>query len=54
MRLRVLDRILVAIAGLLILAICACVMAQVFFNVNMVDKIAKVLTTNTGWVHSCE
>ena len=52
MRLRVLDRILVAIAGLLILAICAGVMAQVFFNVNMIDKIAKVLTTNAGWARA--
>ena len=52
MKLRVLDRILVAIAGVLILAICAGVLAQVFFNVDMVDKIAKVLTTNAGWARA--
>ena len=27
-------------------------LAQVFFNVNMIDKIAKVLTTNAGWARA--
>ena len=52
MRLRILDRILVAVAGLLILAVCAGILAQVFFNVDIVGKIAKVLTTNKGWVRA--
>ena len=52
MKLRILDRILVAVAGLLILAICAGILAQVFFNVNMIDKAAKVLTSTSGWVRA--
>ena len=52
MRLRILDRILVAVAGLLILAVCAGILAQVFFHVDVVDKIAKVLTTDKGWVRA--
>ena len=41
MRLRILDRILVAVAGLLLLACCAGIVAQLFFNVNLVDFAAK-------------
>lgn len=52
MRLRILDRILVAIAGLLLLAICAGILAQVFFNVNLIDKAVKILTSETGWVRA--
>lgn len=50
MRIRILDRILVAIAGLIILAVCAGVVAQVFFQVDMVAKAAKVLTSESTWV----
>ena len=49
MRIRILDRILVAIAGLLMLAICAGLVAQVFFHVDIVGKVARVLTSDGTW-----
>lgn len=49
MRIRILDRILVAIAGLIILAICAGLVAQVFFNVDMVAKASRVLSSENSW-----
>lgn len=42
MRLRILDRILVAVAGLLLLACCAGIVAQLFFQVDLVDFATKV------------
>ena len=50
MKIRILDRILVAIAGLIILMICAGVVAQVFFNVDMLGKAEKLLTTENNWI----
>ena len=41
MRLRITDRILVAIAGLLLLAICAGIVAQLFFQVDLVSTAVK-------------
>ena len=52
MKIRVLDRILVAVAGLLILAMCAGILAQVFFNVDIVGKAAEILTKDIGWVRA--
>lgn len=49
MRIRILDRILVAVAGLLMLAICAGLVAQVFFHVDIVGKVARVLTSDGTW-----
>ena len=52
MRIRILDRILVALAGLILVAACAGVVAQVFFGVDVLDAVAKALTpeTTTGKV----
>ena len=47
MRIRVLDRILVALAGLLLVAACAGLVAQVFFGVNVVGYATKVLMPET-------
>ena len=52
MKIRILDRILVAVAGLLVLAMCAGIAAQVFFNVDVVGKAAKILTKDTTWVRA--
>jgi len=52
MKIRILDRILVAVAGMIILAATAAVIAQVFFQVNVVAKAAKVLTSNTAWIRA--
>ena len=41
MKIRVLDRILVAIAGIVLLAICAGIVAQVFFQVDVVSFISE-------------
>ena len=47
MKLRVADRILVAIAGLLILALCAGIISQLFFQVDVIAWVAKVFANDT-------
>ena len=47
MRIRILDRILVAMAGLLLVATCAGLVAQVFFGKNVVDFVTRVLQPET-------
>ena len=47
MKIRVLDRILVALAGLLLVAACAGVVAQVFFSVDVTGFAAKLLEAGT-------
>ena len=49
MKIRILDRILVAIAGLIILAICAGIVAQVFFGIDIISKSAAVFSGESGW-----
>ena len=44
MKIRILDRILVAVAGLLVLAGCAALAAQLFFQKDMIGLAGKVLT----------
>ena len=43
MKIRILDRILVAVAGLLVLAGCAALAAQLFFNKNVVAWAGRLL-----------
>ena len=43
MKIRILDRILVALAGLLVLAGCAALTAQLFFNKNVVAWAGRLL-----------
>jgi NADH:ubiquinone oxidoreductase subunit K len=45
MKIRILDRLLVALAGLVLLALCAGVVAQVFCNVPVTDYIDQWLAT---------
>ncbi len=52
MKIRVLDRILVAVAGIVLLALCAAVLAQVFFNVDIISRAVRVLTTEAGWARA--
>ena len=40
MKIRVLDRILVALAGLIVLALCAGIAAQMFFGTDVVGWIS--------------
>lgn len=47
MKIRVLDRILVALAGLLLVAACAGVVAQVFFSVDVTGFAAKLLAAGS-------
>ncbi len=47
MKLRVTDRILVAVAGLLLLAICAGIVAQLFFQVDVIAMVSKVFTNDS-------
>ena len=44
MKIRILDRILVALAGILVLAGCAALAAQLFFEKDVVGRAAKLLT----------
>lgn len=43
MKIRIADRLLVALAGLVLLALCASVVAQVFFQVPLTDYLASAL-----------
>ncbi len=47
MRIRILDRILVAIAGLFLVAACSALAAQVFFGQDVIGLAAKLLTTGS-------
>ncbi len=47
MKLRVADRILVALAGLLILSACAAVIAQAFFQVDVIGFVSRVFTSQS-------
>ena len=44
MRIRILDRILVAVAGIILIAVCGGVVAQVFFSVDVLGAISRALT----------
>ena len=46
MRIRIADRILVALAGLVLLACCAGIVAQMFFGVNLVDLAARAFSSD--------
>lgn len=48
MRLRVSDRILVGIAGVLLLAACAGMVAQMFFSVDLISMAAGVFSNDSG------
>ncbi len=48
MRIRILDRILVALAGLALVAACAGLVAQVFFNVDVTGFITQQMTAETS------
>ena len=48
MRIRILDRILVALAGLALVAACAGLVAQVFFNVDVIGFVTQLLKAGTG------
>lgn len=47
MRIRILDRILVALAGLILVAACAGLVAQIFFGQDVGAFITRVLTTES-------
>ena len=47
MRIRILDRILVALAGLVLVAACAGLVAQIFFGQDVGAFITRVLTTES-------
>ena len=47
MRIRILDRILVALAGLILVAACAGIVAQVFFGQDVIALVTKTVTPET-------
>ena len=47
MKLRIADRILVALAGLLLIACCAGIVAQMFFGVDLIGFATRVFSNNT-------
>ena len=47
MKIRILDRILVALAGLLVLAGCAGLAAQIFFHADLLGLATRVLTSKS-------
>ena len=47
MRLRIADRVLVALAGLLLIACCAGIVAQMFFGVDLVGLAARVFSSDS-------
>ena len=51
MKIRIADRVLVALAGLVLLALCACVVGQVFFDAKIIDTtgiLGPVFTAEEG------
>lgn len=53
MKLRIADRILVAIAGLILIACCAGIVAQMFFETDLVALAGKVFSKNTPEFRVC-
>ena len=47
MKIRVLDRILVAVAGLILIAACVGLVAQVFFGADVAGAVTGALSVNT-------
>ena len=47
MKLRVADRILVAVAGILLIALCAGVVAQAFFGADLIGTASRVFTSQS-------
>ena len=47
MKIRVLDRILVAVAGIILLALCTALVAQVFFQADVVRFISDQVNLNS-------
>lgn len=47
MKIRIMDRILVAVAGTILIAVCAGVVAQVFFSVDVLGFVSRALTAET-------
>ena len=47
MRIRILDRILVALAGLILIAGCGALIAQMFFQVDVVSYVSTILSKDT-------
>ena len=47
MKIRILDRILVAVAGILLVAACAGLVAQVFFGVEVIEFVEKTIMKET-------
>ncbi len=50
MKIRILDRILVAVAGLILLALCAGIVAQVFFGADIIRKASELFSSESGTV----
>ena len=48
MRIRILDRILVALAGIVLVAACAGLVAQVFFSVDVIGFVTQLLKAETS------
>ena len=48
MKIRILDRILVALAGIVLVAACAGLVAQVFFSVDVIGFVTQLLTAETS------
>ena len=47
MRIRILDRVLVAVAGVLLLAVSAAVVAQIFFSVDVIGFLTELLAKDS-------
>lgn len=47
MKIRVLDRILVAVAGLILIAACVGLVAQVLFGADVAGAVTGALSVNT-------
>ncbi len=49
MKIRIADRIITGLAGVLLVAACAGLVAQSFFRVNVVGFVQRILTTEKTW-----
>ena len=52
MKLRIADRILVAVAGLLLLILCAGMVAQLFFQVDVIALVSKAFTNESAEIRA--
>ncbi len=50
MKIRPVDRIIAGVIGLMLIALCAALIAQLFFQVDLVGQVHQLVTSDSAWI----